>query len=155
MKHMKKRNCGCIVNISSGSGNHPTPLLSIYSSTKAFITQFSRSMHVECWDTGVDHLAVTPYYVVSNLYKRKSGTLLAPMPIALVKGTLAQLGKRYIWQGHGYWFHGFLGVLGAYYWGTLDRWKKVMSDNRARYDARQAAQQAGEEAGDSSSKKAR
>lgn len=138
MKHMKERKKGCIVNVSSGSGNHPTPMLAIYSSTKAFITQFSRSMHVECWDTGVDHLAVTPYYVVSNLYKRKSGTLLAPMPIALVKGTLAQLGKRYIWQGHGYWFHGFLGVIGAYYWGTTERWKKVMSDNRARYDAKQA-----------------
>ena len=41
-----------IVNISSGSGNHPTPMLTIYSATKAFITQFSRSMHVECWGTG-------------------------------------------------------------------------------------------------------
>ena len=154
MKYMKERNNGCIVNISSGSGNHPTPQLAIYSATKAFITQFSRSMHVECWGTGVDHLAVTPYYVVSNLYKRKSGTLIAPMPIELVKGTLSQLGKKYIWQGHGYWFHGVLGNFGAYYWGTMDRWKKVMADNRARYDARQAAKQA-EEAENSSSKKSR
>lgn len=138
MKHMKTQKSGCVVNVSSGSGNHPTPMLAIYSATKAFITQFSRSMHIECWDTGVDVLAVTPYYIVSNLYKRKTGTLLAPMPSALVHGTMCQLGKRYIWQGHGYWFHGLLGFIGAYYWGTTARWKKMMSDNRARHDAKLA-----------------
>jgi hypothetical protein len=55
-------------------------------------------MKVEWWDSGVDFYVVTPFYVVSNLYKRKSGTIIAPMPIALVKGTLAQIGKKYIWQ---------------------------------------------------------
>lgn len=44
---------GAVISVSSGSGNHPTPQLAVYSSTKALITQFSRSMHVECWDTGV------------------------------------------------------------------------------------------------------
>lgn len=62
------------------------------------MTQFSRSMHVECWDTGVDFLVVTPFYVVSNLYKRKSGTIVAPLPIKLVEGTFQQLGKKYLWQ---------------------------------------------------------
>ena len=68
---------------------------------RAFITQFTRSMHVESWGSGVDFLAVTPFYVVSNLYKRKSGTLIAPMPIKLVEGTFAQLGKKMIWQVSG------------------------------------------------------
>lgn len=135
---MKARKNGCVLNISSGSGNHPTPMLAIYSATKAFITQFSRSLSVECWGTGVDCYVCTPYYVVSNLYKRKTGTLLAPMPEVLVQGTLDQLGKKYLWQGHGYWFHGLLGNMCAYYWGTMDRWKKVMQGNRDRYDARQA-----------------
>ena len=93
---------------------------------RAFITQFSRSMHVECWGTGVDFLVVTPFYVVSNLYKRKSGTLIAPMPIELVKGTFKQLGKQMIWQGHGYWFHGFLGNFSTYYWDTVHRYRKMM-----------------------------
>lgn len=55
-------------------------------------------MKIEWWDSGVDFYVVTPFYVVSNLYKRKSGTIIAPMPIELVKGTLAQLGKKYLWQ---------------------------------------------------------
>ncbi len=29
------------------------------------MTQFSRSMKIECWGTGVDFLVVTPFYVVS------------------------------------------------------------------------------------------
>lgn len=65
---------------------------------RAFMTQFSRSMKVECWGSGVDFLVVTPFYVVSNLFKRKSGTIIAPMPIELVKGTMAQLGKKFIFQ---------------------------------------------------------
>jgi hypothetical protein len=55
-------------------------------------------MQVECWGTGVEFLVVTPFYVVSNLFKRKSGSLIAPMPIALIEGTIAQLSKKYIWQ---------------------------------------------------------
>ena len=55
-------------------------------------------MSVECWDTNIDILVVTPFYIVSNLYKRKYGTVIAPLPIELVKGSFKQLGKRYIWQ---------------------------------------------------------
>lgn len=85
----------------------------------------------------MDFLVVTPYYIVSNLFKRKSGTLVAPMATALVRGTFAQLGKQYIWQGHGYWFHGFMANIAQYWWGSTARWNKMMKDNRARYDKRQ------------------
>ena len=125
-KLMKAKKNGAIINISSGSGNHPGPFLAVYSATKAFMTQFSRSMHVECWGTGVDFLVVTPFYIVSNLYKRKSGSLIAPLPIKLVEGTFKQLGKKYIWQSHGYWFHGFIGNVSTYYWGTVARYRTMM-----------------------------
>jgi 17beta-estradiol 17-dehydrogenase / very-long-chain 3-oxoacyl-CoA reductase len=137
MKYMKARKNGAIVSISSGSCNHVGPFLCVYSATKAFMTQFSRSMHVECWGTGVDFLVVTPFYVVSNLYKRRSGTIIAPMPIELVKGTLAQLGKKWVWQSHGYWFHAVIGVFATYYWGMTERYRKMMTDNRKRYDEKQ------------------
>lgn len=87
-------------------------------------------MHIELLGTGVDFLAVTPLYVVSNLYKKESGTLAAPLPDRLVEGTLAQLGKPYVWQGHGYWFHGFQGFVTSFYWGAVDNsvWKmKVLN----------------------------
>jgi len=85
-RRMQARGKGCIISVSSGSGNHVGPFLAVYSATKAFMTQFSRSMHVECWESGVDFLVVTPFYIVSNLYKRKTGTIIAPLPSVLVHG---------------------------------------------------------------------
>ena len=72
------------------------------------MTQFSRSMHMEYFRTGIDILCVMPLFVVSQKYRKEKGTLFAPMPIALVKGTFHQLGKKYFWQANGYWFHTFL-----------------------------------------------
>jgi short-subunit dehydrogenase len=98
------------------------------------MTEFSRSLSIENWGTGVDVLVVTPFYVVSNLFKRKYGTIVAPMPIALVKGTFAQLGKKYVWQVHGYWFHSILGNFFKVYWNGVARNRKMMFVSRVRND---------------------
>lgn len=71
-------------------------------------------MHVENLYNGIDFLVVTPLYVVSNLFKKDTGTFWWPMPIKLVEGTFAQLGKKMVYQGHGYWVHGFLSYLSQY-----------------------------------------
>lgn len=132
--YMRTRGKGCIISISSGSGNHVGPFLAVYSATKAFMTQFSRSLSIENWDSGIDYLVVTPFYIVSNLFKRKSGTIIAPMPSALVKGTLHNVGKKWVWQTHGYWFHGAIGAFATYWWGMCSRYRKMMLDNRRRFD---------------------
>jgi short-subunit dehydrogenase len=54
---------GAIINVSSGSGNHATPFLAVYSATKAFINQFSQSVAYEVKEFGIDVLGVHPYYV--------------------------------------------------------------------------------------------
>jgi len=140
LKYMKERKSGCVINVSSGSGNFPGPLLAVYSATKAFMTQFSNSMHVECWGTGVDFLVVTPFYIVSNLVKRKSGTILIPMPSVLVKGVLRMLGRgKYFWQSYGYWFHGLIGFIADYYWDLTARNREMMFKNKERADERKKA----------------
>jgi primosomal protein N' len=49
-------------------------------------------MHVECWGSGVDFLVVTPFYIVSNLYKRKVRILLSRFaPNILEQGLLHDL----------------------------------------------------------------
>lgn len=97
-------------------------------------------MHVECWGTGVDFLAVTPYKVQSGVSGATHGTLICPMPSKLVEGTMQQLGKQYVWQGHGYWFHGLLGHLANYYPSVTSRYRKMMKDTRKRYDELQQQQ---------------
>ena len=64
---------------------------------------------MENMDTGVDILVVTPFYFVSNKYRKEKGTWLAPLPMTIVNGSLAQLGKKHLWQAHGYWFHALIG----------------------------------------------
>mmetsp|Transcript_19399 Transcript_19399/g.43232 ORF Transcript_19399/g.43232 Transcript_19399/m.43232 type:complete len:109 (-) Transcript_19399:166-492(-) len=79
-----------------------------------FITQFSRSLHMEHHRSGVDVLVVMPLYVVSNLFRKDAGSFFWPMPIKLVEGTFAQLGKSMVWQGHGYWVHGLFSLASQY-----------------------------------------
>ncbi len=66
--------------------------------SRAFITQFSRSLHMEYLRTGIDILVAMPYLVVSKKYRKDHGTLFSPMPPPFVQGTLKQLGKKYFWQ---------------------------------------------------------
>lgn len=76
---------------------------------RAFITQYSRSLHLEHLNTGVDILVATPFYFVSNKYRKAKGTMLAPLAKVIVDGSFAQLGKKHVWQAHSYWFHTLIG----------------------------------------------
>lgn len=42
-------------------------------------------------------------YSLTDLYSHTAST-----------GTFAQLGKKMVYQGHGYWVHGFLSLLAQY-----------------------------------------
>ena len=100
---MMKRKSGAIITVSSGSCRHPTPLVSLYSATKAFGHQLTRSMYYEYKEFGIDCISVTPYYFISNLYKRKKATFMAPFPETIVNATLPLLGYRA--EAFPYWAH--------------------------------------------------
>jgi hypothetical protein len=52
---------------------------------------------------------LTPYYVVSNLYKSKKSTPTAPFPSEYVASALKHLGKSRMPVYHGWWFHSLTG----------------------------------------------
>lgn len=103
LPYMMERKSGAVVTISSGSCRHATPLVSLYSATKAFGHQFTRSLHYEYKEYGIDCISVTPYYFISNLYKRKKATFMAPFPESIVRSTLPLLG--YEAETFGWWAH--------------------------------------------------
>ncbi len=82
--------------------------------SRAFITQYSRSLHWEYINAGIDILVVMPMYVVSNKYRKTEGTIFAPMPIKVVEGTFLHLGKKFVFQVHGYWFHTLIGSVSPF-----------------------------------------
>jgi hypothetical protein len=87
---------------------------------------------MEYLKSGIDILAIMPMYVVSNKYRKQEGTTFAPMPIKLVEGSFCQLGKKYLWQVHGYWFHTLLGSVGPFNPFSATNAKNRMEVNECR-----------------------
>ncbi|XP_070700135.1 hydroxysteroid (20-beta) dehydrogenase 2 [Pempheris klunzingeri] len=64
---MVDRGTGLIINISSEAGVRPQPLLSLYSSTKIFVTYFSQCLHAEYKSKGIIVQCVAPFMVSTNM----------------------------------------------------------------------------------------
>lgn len=67
---VEKKLKGCIVFTSSVAGFIPTPFAAMYASTKAFVSQFACSLHIEVQNLGIDVCAVHPSPVASNFYDK-------------------------------------------------------------------------------------
>lgn len=130
LPYMLKRKTGCIISVSSASSLHPTPMLAVYSATKSFMAQFSRSIHYEYKEHGIDVLCLVPYYVISNMFKRGKPTLIAPAAERVAHESLEFLGSRV--QVYPYWMHRVIGTLAQIYPFTPSGLLKVMKRNRDR-----------------------
>mmetsp|Transcript_24360 Transcript_24360/g.49335 ORF Transcript_24360/g.49335 Transcript_24360/m.49335 type:complete len:329 (-) Transcript_24360:185-1171(-) len=67
---VSKKLKGCIVFTSSVAGFIPTPFAAMYASTKAFLSQFACSLHIEVQNLGIDVCAIHPSPVASNFYDK-------------------------------------------------------------------------------------
>lgn len=65
---MKQRRKGYILNMCSITADMPIQRLGTYGSTKAFLSAYSRSLHIEMKDYGVYVLAVHPGAVDTGLF---------------------------------------------------------------------------------------
>lgn len=130
LPHMMKRKSGAIITISSGSCRQPMGLLAIYSATKAFGNQLTRSMYYEYKEHGIDVLSITPFYFVSNLFVRKHGTFLAPMPGAIIKQTTKYLG--YTAEANPYFGHKLQSTLVTNYLFGYERVVTTLKSTRDR-----------------------
>ncbi|XP_042355815.1 hydroxysteroid (20-beta) dehydrogenase 2 [Plectropomus leopardus] len=64
---MVERRTGLVINISSEVAVRPQPLLTIYSSTKIFVTYFSQCLHAEYKSRGITVQCVAPFLVSTNM----------------------------------------------------------------------------------------
>lgn len=71
-KDMVARHKGYILNMSSVTSNIAVQRLATYSASKAFLNNFSRSVHVELYHKGVYVTAVRPGAVNTGLYNISS-----------------------------------------------------------------------------------
>lgn len=66
--HMKKGSH--ILNIASQASFQPLPYQNIYSSTKAFVRNYTRALNVELREKGITATAVCPGWMKTGLYDR-------------------------------------------------------------------------------------
>jgi len=99
---MAEKRRGLILNVSSFSAVLPTPLLTMYSSSKAFVEKFSRDLQLECLHLGVMVQCVLPGFVSTNMSRFKS-SLTVPTATQFVRGQMKTLGLEV--SSPGYWVH--------------------------------------------------
>lgn len=59
-----------IINIASQASFFPLPYQNVYSSTKAFVRNYTRALNVELKDTGISAIAVCPGWMKTDLFDR-------------------------------------------------------------------------------------
>lgn len=96
---MLKRNKGVIMNLGSEAGEFPTPLLSEYAATKAFIKLFTKSVAYEYRDKpDIIIQFINPCVVSTNMSKMRP-SYFSPTPSAYVSGVLKTVGKLSVTSG--------------------------------------------------------
>lgn len=95
IENAKKLNCrGLVLTMGSFSGLVPTPLLAVYSGSKAFLQNWSSALAAELSVHNIDVQLVISYLVTSSMSKIKRTSLLVPNPCQFVRSTLSNLVKR-------------------------------------------------------------
>ncbi|KAG9302566.1 hypothetical protein G9A89_007270 [Geosiphon pyriformis] len=89
---MSAKRRGLIINIGSFSGYVPTPTLSVYSASKAFMSTFSAALGVELQSSGVLVQCINTYFVATAMSKIRRSSWLIPYPKAYVKSVLSKIG---------------------------------------------------------------
>ncbi|GBP31313.1 Very-long-chain 3-oxoacyl-CoA reductase [Eumeta japonica] len=92
MPGMVKRGRGVVINIGSASSDLPSPLLSVYAASKAFVDKFSESLKMEYEKSGIIVQVVKPGFVCSNMSQIRRSTFLAPTAKKFVQSALSTVG---------------------------------------------------------------
>jgi short-subunit dehydrogenase len=69
---MKERGGGAIINVSSLAAFEAHPLAPIYSASKAFLNNFSRSLHLDVEKSGMRVQALCPGFTITEFHDRET-----------------------------------------------------------------------------------
>ena len=140
---MLPQRCGLILTMGSFAGLTPTPLLSVYSGSKAFLQAWNTALASELAEKGIMCHLFQSYLVTSAMSKVRRSNWLVPSEKSFVKSALAKIGARGGSFGFGnytgtpYWSHalmaaGITAVLGACSSVVVSVNKKMHVDVRRR-----------------------
>ncbi|BGP21783.1 hypothetical protein JCM10295v2_000658 [Rhodotorula toruloides] len=91
---MISRKRGLILTVGSFASLIPSPLLAVYSGSKAFLSTWSQALGSELKGTGVEVELLNTYFVVSKLSKIRKSSWMIPTPKTYVRSVLSHIGVR-------------------------------------------------------------
>lgn len=94
MPGMVERRRGVVVNVSSTSAQIPSPLLTVYAASKAYVDKFSTDLSAEYSKYGITVQCLLPGYVATNMSKIRAETWMAPFPLKYVTEAMKTIGVR-------------------------------------------------------------
>lgn len=100
LPRMVERKKGVIINISSTVAEMPSPFLTVYSASKAFVVKFSADLAAEVAKSGVTVQCLIPGLVATKMSKIKKPTWMAPTPSTYVASALTTLGLEHLTTGY-------------------------------------------------------
>ncbi|KAK9352911.1 hypothetical protein V1505DRAFT_371469 [Lipomyces doorenjongii] len=121
---------GLILTMGSFGGLFPTPYLSVYSGSKAFLQHWSTALAAELKPNGIDVELVLSYLVTSAMSKIRKSSTLIPNPKMFVASTLSSIGLQRGAQGRTatstpYWSHA---IFQFFVESTVGIWSGIVSN---------------------------
>lgn len=92
LPQMIERGKGVIVNVSSSAALFPSPLLTVYAASKAYVDKFSTDLAIECAKKGIIVQSLLPGYVATKMSKIRRSTWMAPSAPRYVSRALLTIG---------------------------------------------------------------
>lgn len=92
MPGMFDRKRGIVINISSTTALIPSPLLTVYGATKAYVDKFSADLAAEYSRHGIIVQCILPGFVATKMSKIRSSTWMAPSPDKFVSHAIRTIG---------------------------------------------------------------
>ncbi|XP_011871387.1 PREDICTED: very-long-chain 3-oxoacyl-CoA reductase-like [Vollenhovia emeryi] len=89
---MMERGKGVLINVSSSASAIPSPYLTVYAASKAYINKLSADLATEAASRGVVVQCVLPGPVATKMSKIKKTSWMAPSPEKYVKTALKTIG---------------------------------------------------------------
>lgn len=89
---MVDRRRGVIVNISSTAAEIPSPMLTVYAASKAYVEKFTSNLSSEYSKHGIVFQCLLPGYVATKMSKIRSSTWMAPSPGTYVRKAIKTIG---------------------------------------------------------------
>ncbi|XP_063217999.1 very-long-chain 3-oxoacyl-CoA reductase isoform X2 [Bacillus rossius redtenbacheri] len=100
LPNMQEEKKGVVINVSSTSALIPSPLLSVYAASKAYVHKLSKDLATEYGRSGVLVQCLAPGYVATKMSKIKQSSWMAPSPEVYVQKALGTTGIQAVTTGY-------------------------------------------------------